>query len=186
MLSAHDCNWFAEFAALKAVLCEALDDVVLGIEHVGSTAVPDLLAKPILDIDVVMRDYSVFPEVVQILRQLGYEHVGDQGIFQREVFKPKGVAPDVFRAEGWMPHHLYVCPSGGAELNRHLRFRNALRENPNLRREYEEMKARIAARSGNDRRRYAEIKERECGAFIQRVLGQTEQAPAGDVGRKQS
>src|SRR5215813_8176978 len=99
MLSSHDPNWFAEFAALKAVYSGALGNLIVDIEHVGSTAVPDLLAKPIIDIDIVMRGYSDLPKIVRVLRSLGYEHVGDRGIFQREVFNPMGVAPNVYRSQ---------------------------------------------------------------------------------------
>jgi len=173
MLSTHDPDWFAEFTALKTVYSETLGNLILSVEHVGSTAVPDLLAKPTLDIDLVMRDYSVFYAIVVGLRGLGYVHNGDQGIYQREAFKPNGAAaPNVLRSSGWMHHHLYVCPVFGKELRRHIRFRDALRADADLRREYETIKMNIANRSDGDRRRYAEIKERECADFIERVLTQ--------------
>jgi GrpB-like predicted nucleotidyltransferase (UPF0157 family) len=178
MLSRHDPSWSAEFAALKAVLGAALGGLALDIEHVGSTAVPDLLAKPILDIDVVMRDYSVFPDIVRVLRALGYNHEGDQGIFEREAFRAKGSAPNVPRASGWMHHHLYVCPVHSRELQRHLRFRDALRLHEPLRREYEAAKQSIAARAGGDRRRYAEIKAHECAELIERALTMPVPPPA--------
>jgi GrpB-like predicted nucleotidyltransferase (UPF0157 family) len=178
MLSSHDPSWAAEFAVLKAVLAEALSGLVLDIVHVGSTAVPGLLAKPILDIDVVMQDYSVFPAIVRALQMLGYEHVGDQGIHEREAFRAQGIAPNMPRAARWMPHHLYVCPAQGRELQRHLRFRDALRGEEGLRREYAAIKESIAARAGGDRRHYAEIKERECREFIERVLQLPEQPAA--------
>lgn len=150
---------------------EALGGLVLRIEHVGSTAVPDLLAKPILDIDIVMHDYSMFPEIIGVLESLGYEHRGDQGISQREVFKPSvATAPVAASRKAWMPHHLYVCAVSAPELRRQTGFRDALRARPNLRREYEAMKLSIARRAGDDRRIYAEIKERECRAFVERVL----------------
>ena len=78
MLSPHDPTWSAEFAELKVIYRSSLGGLALRIEHVGSTAVPDLLAKPILDIDIVIQDYSVFAQVVSALEPLGYEHCGDQ------------------------------------------------------------------------------------------------------------
>lgn len=175
MLSPYDAAWASEFAELRTVYINSLGDLVLRIEHVGSTAVPDLLAKPILDIDIVIQDYSVFSEIVGALESLGYEHRGDLGIFQREVFKPKGAAAPIGVARTFMSHHLYVCPESSPELRRHIRFRDVLRARPDLRREYETIKLDIAHRVGNDRRRYAEIKEMECREFIERVLGQAEQ-----------
>ncbi|MEZ5426320.1 MAG: GrpB family protein [Pyrinomonadaceae bacterium] len=171
LLVAHDPDWKGEFAALRAVFERSLDDLILGIEHVGSTAVPGLLAKPILDIDIVMRDYSVFPPIVEKLSELGYEHKGDQGIPGREAFKPKsGPAPVVVPPRAFMRHHLYVCPASGAELRRHLNFRDALLARGDLRREYEKMKASIAERSNGDKGIYAKIKEAECREFVERVL----------------
>nr|WP_309690149.1 GrpB family protein [Armatimonas sp.] len=175
MLSTHDLNWFVEFDALKSVYFKTLGNLILGIEHVGSTAVPELLAKPTLDIDLVMCDYSVFDEIVAGLGSLGYRHMGDQGIYQREVFKPSGsVAPNVPRSSGWMHHHLYVCPALGKELHRHIKFRDTLRTSADLRREYATIKKNIASRADGDRRKYAEIKESECGEFFERVLKQAE------------
>jgi GrpB-like predicted nucleotidyltransferase (UPF0157 family) len=88
MLCAHDLAWFAEFTAPKTVYSATFGNLIASVEHVGSTAVPDLLAKPTLDIDIVMRDYSVFDEIVAGLGRLGYLHKGDQGIYQHEAFKP--------------------------------------------------------------------------------------------------
>lgn len=172
ILSPYDPDWPSEFAALQAVYAAALGELVIAIEHVGSTAVPGLAAKPILDVDVVMPDYTVFPGIVAAFDRLGYIHCGDQGIFQREAFKakPGTAAPVVTSPRPWMPHHLYVCPAHGAELRRHLRFRDVLRARADLRREYEEIKRGIASRSGNDRKTYARIKETECRGFVERVL----------------
>lgn len=182
MLSPHDPTWTSEFGELRAIYINSLGDLALRIEHVGSTAIPDLLAKPILDVDIVMQDYSVFAQILRALEFLGYEHRGDQGISQREVFKPKGnTAPIVALQKTFMPHHLYVCPVSSPELRRHICFRDVLRARPDLRREYEAIKISIACRAGNDRRIYAEIKERECREFVERVLGQAEQALARDV-----
>jgi GrpB-like predicted nucleotidyltransferase (UPF0157 family) len=171
MLSPHDPAWSSEFAELKAIYSDSLGSLALRIEHVGSTAVPDLLAKPILDVDIVIQDYSVFAQIVSALDRLGYEHCGDQGICQREVFKQKSATtPITSPQKAFMSHHLYVCPASSPELQRHIRFRDVLRSRPDLRLEYEAMKVSIAQRAGGDRRIYAEIKERECGELVERVL----------------
>lgn len=177
ILSPHDPIWASEFEELRTIFAQALGHLTLRIEHVGSTAIPDLFAKPILDIDIVIQDYSAFPQIVSALESLGYEHRGDQGIFEREVFKPTiATAPLAIQPKTWMPHHLYVCPASGRELRRHICFRDTLLGRSDLRREYEAMKMRIAGRAMGDRRRYAELKERECREFVERVLEQGEQA----------
>lgn len=171
ILAPHCQSWAAEFASLREVYLTALRTLVVRVEHVGSTAVPSLSAKPILDIDMVMRGYEDFPAIVSGLRELGYAHNGDQGIAGREVFKARDQeAPYTWPRRTWMAHHLYVCPADGAELRRHLLFRDALRERADLRREYERLKVSIAVRSDGDRKAYARMKEIECSSFVERVL----------------
>ena len=112
ILVPHNSEWAAEFAAIRDVYMNSLGKLILRIEHVGSTAVPDLLAKPILDIDIVMPGYDVFPDIVTRLQTLGYAHNGDQGIKEREVFNSlDATAPYTSPPRHWMTHHLYVCPA---------------------------------------------------------------------------
>ena len=171
MLEPHDIRWGNEFAQLRTIYQEALGPLALRIEHVGSTAVPDLLAKPILDIDIVISGYENFPQVVTVLEGLGYSHNGNQGIPEREAFNNRDeFTPHVSPARKWMTHHLYVCPEHGRELRRHLAFRDALRESVQLRREYEKLKISIASRSDGDRTKYALIKEKECKKFIDEIV----------------
>ena len=87
IVSPYTPNWKSDFAAIKAELEAALDGLILSIEHVGSTAVEGLSAKPCIDIDVIIEDYSVFPAVVEKLAAIGYIHEGDLGIPEREAFK---------------------------------------------------------------------------------------------------
>jgi GrpB-like predicted nucleotidyltransferase (UPF0157 family) len=171
ILAPHNPAWAAEFALLREIYLGALGPLILRVEHVGSTAVPCLSAKPILDIDIVMPGYEMFPGIESGLRGLGYRHNGDQGIEGREAFKAQDrEAPYTWPKRTWMAHHLYVCCADGAELRRHLLFRDALRARADFRHEYERVKVAIAARSGGDRKAYARIKEIECRDFVERVL----------------
>jgi GrpB-like predicted nucleotidyltransferase (UPF0157 family) len=171
ILAPYNPEWPAEFAALRRVYTSSLGKLILRVEHVGSTAVPNLRAKPILDIDIVMASYEVFPDIALHLRRLGYAHNGDQGIREREAFKPlDDMAPYTLPPRKWMSHHLYVCPVHSLELRRHVIFRDALRAHGHLRQEYEERKLDIARRSGGDRKVYAQIKEIECRDFVESVL----------------
>ena len=69
------------------------------------------MAKPILDIDIVISGHEIFPQVVAALERLGYSHHGDQGIPEREAFKPRDAfTPRSEPPRKWMTHHLYVCP----------------------------------------------------------------------------
>jgi len=167
----HDYNyrWPADFAAIAAVLTDALGPTALRVEHVGSTAVPGLAAKAIIDIDVVYPVDGDLAEIVDRLAGLGYHHNGDQGIPRREVFKRD---PDADRHAvlDAITHHLYACPADSPELARHLAFRDALRADAAARSEYGRLKRAIAADAGEDKSGYAALKEVAATAFVERIL----------------
>ena len=129
----YDPSWKGAFEAIKQELEAALTGLILGIEHVGSTAVEGLSAKPCIDIDVIIEDYTVFDQVVQKLAAIGYIHEGDLGIRHREAFRYRE-KPHLLR------HHLYVCPRYSQELRRHIAFRDFLRSNPEAVRKYSQVK----------------------------------------------
>ena len=126
-------EWNRYYNEIKDELQDALGKLALRIEHVGSTSVHGLSAKPIIDIDVVIKDYSVFNAVVLKLQDLGYRHEGDLCIAGREAFKYDG-------KEHLQKHHLYVCPEDSAELKRHIAFRDYLRSNSEAVKEYSRIK----------------------------------------------
>src|SRR5512145_273306 len=107
----YDPSWPDVFEDLRARLLRALGDLVMAIEHVGSTAVPGLAAKPIIDIDVVIPSVSDLPAAIQRLAEIGYAHRGDLGVPGREAFSQPADLPR---------HHLYVCTIRSVELLRHL------------------------------------------------------------------
>ena len=129
MVLPYDGAWKAAFEAIKMEIERAVGGLVIDIEHVGSTSVEGLSAKPCIDIDVVIEDYGVFEEVVRRLADIGYIHEGDLGIPDREAFcysdKPH-----------LMNHHLYVCPRYSRELHRHITFRDYLRGHPDAVKQY--------------------------------------------------
>ena len=139
----YDEGWKQAFADIKAELQVALGDCVLGIEHVGSTAVEGMSAKPCIDVDVVISDYTVFDVVVRRLRPIGYMHEGDLGIKDREAFCYSGKTH-------LLKHHLYVCPQSSEELRRHITFRDFLRENPEAVKTYSAVKEKAAELYPND------------------------------------
>ena len=154
----YDERWEQAFTQIKDEIQAALGSLALRIEHVGSTSVRGLSAKPIIDIDVVIRDYSVFDAVVTALKEIGYQHEGDLGIATREAFKYDGKAH-------LQKHHLYVCPQDSAELKRHIAFRNYLRSNPEAVREYGRIKEEGAALYPDDIGKYIQHKS----PFIEKV-----------------
>ena len=159
----YDEAWSSAFEAIKAEIEAALGDLMLRVEHVGSTSVKGMSAKPCIDIDVVIRDDSVFDDVVQRLGAVGYIHEGDLGIKGREAFKYAD-KPHL------MTHHLYVCPEDSEELRRHVAFRDYLRGNPEAVKKYSQVKEKAAELFPNDIDGYIQYKSpcieelyRECG-----------------------
>lgn len=153
----YDPAWPAAFASLRARIAPVLGDLAAGIEHVGSTAVPGCDAKPIVDVDVVLRRSDDFDEAARRLATLGYAHLGDLGIVGREAFRAPAGTPR---------HHLYVCAAGSAQLQAHLTLRDALRADPTLAAAYGALKRDLAVEFRHDRDAYTEGKT----AFIGSVL----------------
>ena len=158
LIEDYDPAWPNVFSKLAARAMAALGSLAVAVEHIGSTAVPGLAAKPIIDLDVVIAVPSDLAEAIQRLSNLGYVHEGDLGIAGREAFRPP---PD-------MPaHHLYVLSAGADELRRHLAFRDTFRADRDLRNSYGALKRSLAEAHRNDRCSYTEAK----AAFIASVVG---------------
>jgi GrpB-like predicted nucleotidyltransferase (UPF0157 family) len=137
----YDPSWPNTFESLRSRLWPALADVALSIEHVGSTSVPGLAAKPIIDISIMAPENPDVPIGISRLATLGYIHQGDLGIKGREAF----TNPD-----GLPRHNLYLCPRDSVALANHLALRNYLRTHPEAVREYGELKKRLAQRFPDD------------------------------------
>jgi GrpB-like predicted nucleotidyltransferase (UPF0157 family) len=159
----YDPGWPATFAQLRERIAAALGELAVGIEHVGSTAVPGLDAKPIIDIDVVIRHAEDLGATAARLAALGYTHLGDLGIAGRDAFR---AAPDLAR------HHLYVCAAGSAALQAHLTLRDALRTDAVLAAAYAALKRELAERYRDDRDAYAEGKSPFITALLLRERGE--------------
>ena len=159
----YDAAWKEAFARIKRELEEALGDLAVGIEHVGSTSVEGLSAKPCIDIDVVIRDYGAFDAVLARLASIGYLHEGDLGIKDREAFAYED-KPHLYK------HHLYVCPQYSEELRRHLTFRDFLRANPSAAAQYGRTKEEAARLFPNDIDGYIAYKS-PCIEELYRMCG---------------
>ena len=147
----YDASWKAEFEKIRAEIEGAVGEHIIGIEHVGSTAVEGLCAKPCIDIDVVIKDSSVLSLIIEGLRKIGYFHEGDLGIKDREAFGYTG-------KEHLYKHHLYVCPESSEELRRHITFRDYLRAHPESVKKYSAVKEKAALLFPDDIDRYMEYK----------------------------
>ncbi|MDJ1474273.1 GrpB family protein [Bacillus sp. LS15-K4] len=162
----YNIKWENEFYKLQSLINNVINELVLSIEHVGSTSVKGLVAKPILDIDIVIEDYEIFHEVVTKLEAIGYYHQAEWSFKGREAFGRKDAfVPWSEENTVWMEHHLYVCDKNSEELRKHIAFRDYLREHENVAIEYGSLK-KVLARESKNRASYSEGKT----AFITNIL----------------
>jgi len=137
----YDAEWPRRFEELCGRISPLLADVAVRIEHVGSTSVPRLAAKPIIDMTVVVAARGDVPVAIDRLARVGYRHRGNLGIDDREAFDHPVDLPR---------HNLYVCPEGTIGLINQLAVRDYLRAQPEASRRYAELKKRLAVEFPND------------------------------------
>jgi GrpB-like predicted nucleotidyltransferase (UPF0157 family)/predicted kinase len=152
----YDPTWIEQFEAERARIAVALGDLATAIHHVGSTAIPGLDAKPIIDTMVGVRHLDDAALCIGPLQALGYAFID----------YPQNVDRRFFRKGLPRTHHLHIVAEGSQSLVDHLDFRDALRADPSLRQQYQELKHALARDHRNDRARYSELK----GAFVHKVL----------------
>ncbi len=166
----YDPAWPAAFERIAAVVWPAVAAVALRIEHVGSTAVPGLAAKPIIDVDVVVASERHIATVIASLATLGYRWEGDLGVIGREAF----CAPEHLAVPA---HHLYAVVEDGRPYADHWLLRDLLREDPDARARYAALKARNAALAGADLDRYVALKAAVVAELLTRARAQHHLAP---------
>ena len=158
----YDPAWPERYERLRAPVAAALGELAASIEHVGSTAVPGLAAKPTIDFVVQLRAAQDLPAAIARLAALGYAHEGDLGIVGREAFAtPPGY--------GVHDHHLYVCAPEWCGFDDQLAFRDHLRAHAEAASAYAELKRALAAKFGSDRNGYANAKAGFVGDVLKRA-----------------
>lgn len=153
----YDPRWPVVFEELRAAIWPAIADVAMAIEHVGSTSVPGLPAKPVIDMTIVVADREHLREVISRLAGIGYQHRGDLGVSGREAFAVPTDAP---------AHHLYACVQGCVALRNHMAVRDRLQHDPTAAAAYGRLKQQLAKQFPNDIDAYVDGKT----AFILSLL----------------
>lgn len=155
LLEDYDPAWPRHFEEVAEELCQLLGIPVSAVEHVGSTAIPGLKAKPLIDIDITVQDGADIIEMAALLERAGYRPRGsrhDDGVF-------------AFVTSGSPGRRVYLCPEASQTHADRIAFRNALRQHPALSFAYGLLKQELAALYPEDGDRYTEAK----GRFIQTV-----------------
>jgi GrpB-like predicted nucleotidyltransferase (UPF0157 family) len=158
----YDPAWPEMAAAEISRIADAVREAVVRIDHVGSTAVPGLAAKPIVDLQLSVADVDVRSLYVEPLEGLGY------------LFAPDPASPDfhLFGLPAARPrtHHLHVCAAGSEHERRHLAVRDCLRAHPAEADAYAQLKRELVARALGDRLAYIEGKNAYVAALEHRAL----------------
>ncbi len=162
----YDPAWPEAFERLRALVWPVVQDFALAIEHVGSTSVPGLAAKPIIDMDVIVASPAQIPLAIERLGTLGYVHRGNLGIEGREAFQQPAHLP---------PHHLYVCLLDSVSLRNHLALRDYLRSHPEAMQAYGALKKRLAQEYAHNIEAYIEAKSDLILSMLAQTGFQTDQ-----------
>ena len=168
----YDPRWATMYAEESARIQDVIGEWLLGIEHVGSTSVPGLAAKPVVDMMPGLRSLGDAPHVISAMEGLGYKYIPDyeDELPERRYFvRPPGRG---YRHKRLF--HVHAVETTSAFWRRHLSFRNYLRAHPDIADEYGALKRRLAAEYGSNRVGYTEAKTE----FITRIesLALTESA----------
>ncbi|MBY0479323.1 MAG: GrpB family protein [Chitinophagaceae bacterium] len=168
LITEYTPTWITDFEAIKLAIETVLPEIEYSIEHVGSTSVPHLAAKPIIDLDIIYQQPADFELIKSALEKLGYTHHGNQGIEDRDVFKRNATCSHAVLDT--VKQHLYVCPIHSKALERHILSRDYLRKHEWARLEYQQIKYRLAEEANQDKKVYAALKELHANPFIDSII----------------
>lgn len=150
-------QWAIAYADERNRILSVLRNRVICIEHIGSTSIPGLSAKPIIDIAIGVDDLSDAEKFVPLMERIGYSYAGDGGVPNHRIF---GRGPRL------RTHLVHAVVANGQEWRDHIGFRDALLGDPQLVKEYASLKSRLAAAFPDDRSSYTRAKS----GFVERVL----------------
>jgi len=173
-LVAHHPKWAEYFSKEKQLLFKMLGEKVLDIRHIGSTSIPGIPAKPILDILAAVKMLADVEVFTQDLDKIGYQDKGDGGVPGRRYF--------VKGTDAKRTHHLNFCEMNSFFWRGHLAFRDYLEQHPEIAREYSALKRGLADRFPNDRGAYTAGKEEFVRSILDRAKNKT-RTESSDNGR---
>jgi GrpB-like predicted nucleotidyltransferase (UPF0157 family) len=153
-------EWHFDFENEKLIILNKIGNHITEIHHIGSTSIPGLKAKPIIDMIAVIDKLDDYKKLVKPLEEIGYHFMPD-GVFEirDRVFFPKG-------PESKRTHHLSLTTKDSPQYGDNLLFRDYLRDNKPIRKDYQELKLKLSKKFANDRKSYTEAKAN----FIQKTL----------------
>ena len=151
-------NWRQEFENEAKQITKALSDDVVTVHHIGSTAIPNIYAKPVIDILLVVHNHTGLDAKQAAMEALGYEAFGEFGIPTRRYFRRDN-------AEGDRTHQIHAFEAGSRQIDRHLAFRDYMIAHPEAAQAYSDLKRELAAKHPDDMEAYMDGKHE----FIQEI-----------------
>ena len=157
---AHDPAWRGEFEAEARRITRALGDLVVRLHHIGSTAIPGIFAKPIIDFLMEVEDIVDLDDRSSFMEEIGYEAMGEFGIPGRRYFRKNN-------ALGVRTHQVHAFEADSTEVERHLAFRDYMIAHPEEAQAYGDLKRKLAQEHPDDIEAYMDGKDpfiKECEA----------------------
>ena len=154
----YDPLWPREFVTASTEMASAMGPNLIDIHHIGSTSIPEIHAKPVIDMLAVVADLDAVDERTPEIERLGYEAMGEFGIEGRRYFRRDD-------ASGQRTHQVHAFREGSAHVQRHLAFRDFMRAHPKVADQYGELKRTLAEAHPNDMDAYMDGKD----SFIKEV-----------------
>ena len=151
VLAPHDAAWAHEFAREAQLIERALGDILVDLQHIGSTAIPGIVAKPVIDLLGAVTSIAALDAATPHLESLGYEALGEFGLAGRRYFRKDNAA-------GVRTHQLHAYAAGSPDFQRHMDFRDYLRAHDDVARAYASLKQDLARQSEGDMRAYSKGK----------------------------
>jgi GrpB-like predicted nucleotidyltransferase (UPF0157 family) len=148
----HDPQWLDAFESEAKQVAAALDKNVVAVHHIGSTAIPNVYAKPVIDLLVEVRDITEVDGQNSAMESLGYEVMGEYGIRSRRYFRKDN-------QEGIRTHNIHAFAAGSAEAQRHLAFRDYMIAHPEEAQRYSELKRKLAEQHSQSMDAYMDGKD---------------------------
>lgn len=148
----HDPQWAVMFVAARELIQAAMGENLVALHHIGSTSVPNIYAKPVIDMLAVVRSIAVLDSSEAAIQALGYEAKGEFGIAGRRYFRKDD-------AEGNRTHQIHAFGAGSPHIERHFAFRDYLIAHPQVAAEYSRLKQSLAAAHADDIEAYMDGKD---------------------------
>ena len=157
-LKPYNPKWKELYVQESKIISSQISDFLVDIQHIGSTAIPGIMAKPIIDIAVAINSLENIGKIIEPLREIGFIYRGEQGIPDRHLFIKGG--------EEFRTHHMHVMHNSHYEWKKHILFRDYLINHPEEVKKYSELKKRLEKQFKEDRESYTESKSE----FIEGIL----------------